>query len=195
MKGESNMRRGLLTLAVTVGMLAVGLGSPPSALADGKGWVYKTYSAVSCDHPRCGGSGALPPWIASLKNPFLITTDGHGHTYHRATVILIGRPGHVHRCDASAFSQPFTGRCAFHDYGIGLVRASVYPGPLHGKPTFWVKSETASFNDGPWVADPFPPYPFDTGTPFRPGHYGEAEILGSSTKGVHYSVNVARTHR
>jgi hypothetical protein len=189
------MRRGLLTFALALGVLTAGLASPQTASAGQQGWVYKTYSAVTCDQPRCGGSGALPPWIASLKNPFFVTTDGNGHTYHRATIILIGRPGHARRCDATAFSKPFTGRCVFRDYGIGLVRKSVYPGPLHGKPTFWVKSETASFNEGPWVADPFPPYPFDTGTPFRPGHYTEADILGTSTPGVNYDVSVRRTAR
>ena len=190
------MRRALVKLTVTLGILAAGLSWPPAASAgQSQGWVYRTNSNISCVHPNCGGSGALPPWIASLRNPFLVTTNGHGHTYHRATVILVGRPGHPHRCDATVFSEPFTGKCVIHDFGIGLVRASIYPAPLHGKPTFWVAGETASFNGGPWIADPFPPYPFDTGTPFRPGHYTEVDLLGSQTPGVTYVVNVSRTPR
>jgi hypothetical protein len=130
--------------------------------------------------------------MATLKNPFFATTDGHGNFYHRATIIAIGRPGHPHRCDATLFDEPFSGRCVVQDFGIGYLAEG---GVWAGHNDFWVNSETARFNGGNWVADPFAPYPIDTSQLAVAGHYDEALLLGSNYAGVDIYMNVFRHPR
>lgn len=174
-------------------VIATAVAAPVDAASSGqRGWVYHVLTIIHCDQPECAGTEVLPPWIKTLRNPFDATTDGQRHFYHRATIIAIGRPGHPHRCDASLFDKPFSGRCVVHDFGIGTIA----PGAaLPGKNDFFVSSETASFNGSALVANPFPPYPIDTYQIAFPGNYSTRDQLGTKPKGVRLTQVVTRVHR
>ena len=187
------MRRMLLATALA-GLIVGGLGAPAAAGSTSEGSIWRVVTYIHCNHTSCSGTHLLPPWMETLRNPFVATGNGHGHFYHRAVIIAIGRPGHPHRCDATLFSKPFSGRCVIHDFGIGFIKETPN-GSIPGKPDFWIQSETATFNDGPPLADPFAPYPFDSGMIASPGHYSQRDLIGSPHHGVRAYMDVTRKPR
>lgn len=188
------MRRSARWLAIaSLALACLVVGSVPVAAAGShEGWVWHVMTVIRCAEPDCAGTELLPPWMSELRNPFSAVSDGHHGFYHRAKIVAIGRPGHPNRCDQTLFSKPFSGRCVVHDFGIGTIR----PGAaLPGYNDFWVNSETANFNDGPLVDDPFPPYPIDTYQLAAPGHYGTQQLIGSHPDGASIVMDVRRHHR
>jgi hypothetical protein len=183
--------RGLTRSLALACALAACLVVPASAqAASNQGAFWHVFTYIHCDEPTCGGSEVLPPWMATLRNPFWATTDGHGNFYHRAKIYTWGRAGNPKHCNATLFDQPFSGRCDVSDFGQGYVAAG-----CDVSRDFWVTSETARFNGGPWQVDPFAPYPIDTCQYALPGHYSEEDLLGQDYPGVTMYMNVTRTPR
>lgn len=182
-------RRALASVLLAA-IATLGTAFAPAAVgAAGNGALWHVFTYIHCDEETCGGSGVLPPWISTLMNPFNAVTDGSGNFYHHATIIAIGRPGHPHRCNRTLFDQPFSGRCEVKDFGVGYI---AHGGVFPNKKDFWVTSETARFNGGPWKVDPFAPYPIDTSQVAYPGHYSETQLLGSDVPGVDAYMDVTR---
>ncbi|MEA2622143.1 MAG: hypothetical protein QOH61_1053 [Chloroflexota bacterium] len=188
------MSRALRSLLLAATVLAAGL--VPSAAAAGsddhRGWIWHSLTVIHCDEPTCDGTGVLPPWMETLRNPFDAVSDGDKNFYHQARIIAYGRPGHPHRCDETLFDRPFSGRCVVKDFGVGYIAAGA---ALEGRRDFWVSSETAMFGDGPLMDDPFAPYPIDTYQIAYPGHYTTKQLLGSRPEGVRLTEFVTRRHR
>lgn len=184
-------RRGLTCSIALALALAASLLVPASvSAAGGQGALWRVFTYIHCDEPTCGGSEVLPPWIATLRNPFWAVTDGHRNFYHRAKIYAWGRHGNPRQCDATLFDQPFSGRCVVSDFGQGYVADG-----CGVSRDFWVTTETARFNKGAWQVDPFAPYPLDTCQYAMPGHYSETDLLGQDYPGVVAYMNVTRTPR
>ncbi|MDL2335411.1 MAG: hypothetical protein QFC55_05220 [Chloroflexota bacterium] len=180
-----------MSAAILVLTLTASLALPGTASAAHNGALYRVFTYIHCDEPTCGGSGVLPRWISTLRNPFVAVTDGEGNFYHRAKIYTWGRSGHRARCDSTLFDKPFSGRCVVSDFGEGYV-AEGCGGVTRD---FWVTSETARFNGGPWKVDPFAPYPIDTCQYAMPGHYSEVDLLGQDYAGVTAYMDVSREPR
>ncbi len=172
----------LTTILIIATIATVALATRKATAGGASGrfeWHVRT--TVECAEPTCDGTGILPPWIKSLVNPFDAVSDADGNFTHTASIILVGRPGNPQRCDPTIFSQPFSGVCVVRDHGSGFIAPG---GALPGVDDFWVATETATFNGGPQIVDPFAPYPIDTGELAQPGHYGTVDLLGFKPRGV-----------
>lgn len=185
------MRRHVTAIAAAgvLAATAAGLAGAGGAAAKKPIAYWHLTSTITCAQEKT--CKALPAWMKSLSNPFDAVEFADGTTYYKATVIAVGRRG-PHRCDATLFSKPFTGRCVVNDFGVGFIKKSSIPGPYKG-PDFWVASETAHIGGDPkLIVNPFPPYPLDTANPATPGHYTTGQLI-EPAPGVSLVQDVVRT--
>jgi hypothetical protein len=183
-------------LCATVAVLALAAVSA----ADGRVALRAAKKPVALMHVRTRAGCAtasrctvLPPWMRSLRNPMDVVLFADGSIYYRGRVIAVGRPGAgPPRCDRTLFSRPFSGTCKVSDFGIGYVAKTSIPGPYRG-PDLWVVSESALIGSSPaQMVNPFPPYPMDTATPARPGHYTIGQLVGAPGSGETLTIDVTK---
>lgn len=149
-------------------------------------------TTIKCPDPTCQGWFLLPPWIKTQVTRFDAVSDSEGRFTFTSVTVAVGRSGNPERCRPSMFTRPFSGRCVVRESGRGYIARgdAIYP-----KRDFFISAERVSFNGGPWVRNPFGPYPMDTFNLAVPGRWTTAEFLGYKPRGVIYVEVVTREPR
>lgn len=186
---RSHWLRGI-GLALTLGLLCT-LAALPTA-AQGNGYVWSVRTTIKCPDPTCQGWFLLPPWIKSQVTRFDAVSDSDGNFTFTSVTVAVGRSDNPERCRPSMFTRPFSGRCVIRESGRGYIARG---DALYPKRDFFITRERVSFNGGPWIRNPFGPYPMDTYNLAVPGRWTTVDFLGYKPRGVTYTEVVTREPR
>jgi hypothetical protein len=165
-------------MALGAAVLLEGLFGAGPAAASGRLATWQVGASLQCNSSSFCGDG-----LGGLIGQEVFYSDGTASAELTQT-------GHLIAGGAAAGAQHLSAEAD----GWFVAPSSANPAVND----FWISSEVATFTGGIGTppltaANPFPPYPEDTGIPAAPGHYDTTSFMGfGAPPGVSFQVEVVK---